>query len=207
MVRSLQQKLHSQMVCASLPTHMLENMFFSPEIPAYVTFDKLVEAAANSPRPPRRPVPVPRPGPPPFRPSAPSEDEKHSRSDLPWHSASSDKLVRAAANSPRLTCKQIQVPANSHKKPTALEHCDASEPALVAQPSAPSSTEDEEEGYTSRPQIRRPRTTHRFSAFLGEDGCLNNHKGGVQTRRPSRSHRLKVTLKKALRRVKDFTKC
>ncbi|KAH6012266.1 hypothetical protein HBI84_027080 [Parastagonospora nodorum] len=220
----MQQELHAQKNSATKPSMMLENFFFSPEVPAYVTFDKLVEAAANSPRLSRRTMTAPRPVPASVRPSAPPEDENHCRSDLPWHHASSNRLVLAAANSPRIAPKQIQVPAVLECQDEDCSATSMQRPRLVSQPpfragahslrparrvtlaprpSSPPLTEDEEAAYTSRPQIRRPPTQHQFSAFLGEDH-KNNHEGGVQALRPSRFQRLKAKLKKTLRRAKDF---
>jgi hypothetical protein len=212
---------------AAKPSIMFENFFFSPEVPAYVTFDKLVEAAANSPRLPRRTMTAPRPGPASVRPSAPPGDENHCRSDLLWHHASSHRLVLAAANSPRMAPRQIQVPAGLECRGEDFYTTSMQRPRLVSQPpfragayslrparrvtldprlSSLPTTEDEEAAYTSRPQIRRPPTQHRFSAFLGEDH-KNNHEGGVKALRPSHFQRLKAKLKKTSRRAKDFAVC
>lgn len=217
------------------PSAILENMFSSPEVSAYVTFDKLVEAGANSPRPSRRSVPAPKPGPAPFRPSALPEGENLCISDMPWYHASSDRLVRAAANSTRLARKRLQMSAVSEKKTTAPEHWDddcrvtsmqqsqfvsqppfragaysprhASRPAQAPRPVSPPSSEDEEDTYTSRPQIRRPPTSHRFSAFFGECDLNHNREGVTCALRPSRFQRLKAKTKKALRHVRNLAVC
>jgi hypothetical protein len=132
------------------------------------------------------------------------QEEHYTPIPFLYHHTSSARLVRAAANSSRLTKKvpvrnptkrvppRKPVPTRSETEDqlgvtdyTTLDTDNCLRPALI-----------ECKTYTSRPQVRKPASDHRFSQFLGDDLIKKDEEGEDKEARRSSLHPFEAVAKK-----------